>query len=125
MKLITELAKNTPLPVELWLKIFYEHKGFITPSALIIKNHMKDNKLIEYTQLAYYVIYENLLVKDISESLLDISEYHITKSLINTDQYMIDEENRYEDFWTGYYWEITNGIIINGDNPQPESLPPF
>lgn len=123
MNIITELTNSTPLPIELWFKIFYDHKGFTTPSALLIKNHMKDNKLIEYTQLAYYLKYENF--KDISESLLDISEYHITKSLINTDQNFSDLENKYEDFWIAHYWEVINGIINNGDNPQPESLPPF
>ena len=117
--LLNTLTNNTPLPMELWLKIVYKHKGFITPSALLIKNHMEDNKLIEYTQLAYYVKYENF--KNISESLLDISTYHITRDLINIKEYMGDEENKYEDLWTGLYWEITNGFIRNGEDPLPSS----
>ena len=116
-ELLNTLTNNTPLPMELWLKIVYKHKGFMTPCALLIKNHMEDNKLIEYTQLAYYVKYENF--KDISESLLDTSTYHITRDLINIKEYMEDEENKYEDFWTGQHWEISNGFIRNGETPLP------
>ena len=111
--LLNTLTNNTPLPMELWLKIVYKHKGFSTPSALLIKNHfekinptallikkhMKKNDLIEYTQLHYFVKYENL---EVTESMNDISSYHITCNLEN-----IDGDNIYDRFWNEEYESLS------------------
>tara|TARA_R100000773_G_C4209502_1_gene109427 strand:+ start:86 stop:475 length:390 start_codon:yes stop_codon:yes gene_type:complete len=110
--LLSTLTNNTPLPMELWLKIIYKHKGFITPSALLIKNHfekitpsallikkyMKKHDLMPYTQIAYYVRYENLRV---SESVIDMSDYHITANLEDIDDQYGD--NKYSDLWLEDY----------------------
>jgi len=111
--LLNTLTNNTPLPMELWLKIVYKHKGFSTPSALLIKNHfekinptallikkhMKKNNLFEYTQLHYFVRYENL---ELTESMNDISSYHITYNLEN-----IDGDNIYNRFWNEDYESLS------------------
>ena len=60
------------LPTEIINKIFKVHEGLISPTALLIKNHMKENYLTEYTQLEYFIKYENVNVDDIGESVLDL-----------------------------------------------------
>jgi len=60
------------LPTEIINKIFKEHEGLISPTALLIKNNMKENNMVEYTQLEYFIKYENVNVDDIGESLLDL-----------------------------------------------------
>ena len=59
------------LPTEIINKIFKEHEGLIHPTAILIKNFMKENHTMEYTQLEYYIKYENINIDDIGESVLD------------------------------------------------------
>ena len=77
------------LPVELTNKIFKFHNGLISPSALLIKNYMKENYIQEYTQLDYFIKHENLDPEEITESLFDVN-------LITMD---FTEDERYDDLW--------------------------
>lgn len=114
--LIITLTNNTPLPLEIWLKIFYDHKGFITPSALImkkispiallIKKHMKKNKLTEYIQIDYYFEQYNSYKFHVSETTFEISDDFITRDLINTDD--PEDENKFSFLWNTEVYDLVD-----------------
>ncbi len=82
------------LPVELTYKIFKFHNGLISPSALLIKNHMKENHMCPYTQLDYFFKHENFDPEvDATESLYDW--WFITMSL--NDE--LEDEDKYSKLW--------------------------
>ena len=74
MSKIIALAEqcNQVLPTEIILKIFIEFNGLINPSALVIKNFMKEEFISPYTQIDYFIKYENVAPKNVTESLFDV-----------------------------------------------------
>lgn len=82
------------LPTEMINKILKTHEGLIHPCAMLIKQHMKEEYVIPYTQIDYFVKYEGLSPDEITESLLDIEFLHMTLEC--------DSPNGY-DSWTGSY----------------------
>tara|TARA_A100001391_G_scaffold195972_1_gene173917 strand:- start:94 stop:426 length:333 start_codon:yes stop_codon:yes gene_type:complete len=101
--LINTLTNTTPLPMELWLKIIYKHKGFQTPTAMLIKNYMEENELNEYVQLDYLVKYENLSAR--SRNPCSLWRF-ITENLIDQekDEWDESEDNKYNYFWANDYF---------------------
>jgi len=77
------------LPVELTNKIFNFHNGLISPCALLIKNHMKENHMCPYIQLDYYIKHDNLEPEEITESFYDW--WFITMGF--------KEGEKYDDLW--------------------------
>ena len=115
--LLITLTNNTPLPIELWLKIVYKHKGFITPSALLIKNHMKQNELMKYEQISLLLKYQAVEYDELNEEHIRyLPDKFITKDLIDREYYFETDlheginENKYTDFW---HFDIFNLIFIN------------
>ena len=66
------------LPAEVINKILKTHEGLIHPCAILIKQHMKEEYVIPYTQIDYFVKYEGLSPDEITEALLDIEFLHLT-----------------------------------------------
>ena len=114
------LTNNTPLPMEIWLKIVYKHKGFATPTAVLIKNYMKHGEGIEmapYTQLEYFEKYDDTFV-DIgffTESLLDT--YFITTNL-NSTKWGKDDDNIFEYLWYDEYCKVARPYVLKNVREQ-------
>lgn len=147
MQLITELTNKTPLPMEIWLKIVYKHKGFITPSALLIKNEMKkynkyeqiDLLIKEYPAMKYSVHnhgFNNITSKlNVPNTKFMMSDYGYNKYYYlneqekflyiknNFDKGYLQEEHRYflEDFWHETYPDILERQNLENNNYYSDS----
>ena len=75
------------LPVEIINKIFMDYNVLETPTAVLIKNHMEVNYLIEYTQMEYYIKYEKVSPDTITESCLDFQFIHLELESIYEQKY--------------------------------------
>ena len=87
------------LPTEIVHKILIKHNGLIHPTALLIKNKMKEQYLIEYTQLDYFIKYENISADEMGESVLDHDFIHFT---LEGDE----DESKYINLWFDEFNEI-------------------